>query len=324
MRPDHIYSLVKNKIESIEKEIRRAFSSEVPVVAQMGSYVTESGGKRIRPVLLCLSAASCGYEGGKDVRYGVVYEFVHTATLIHDDIIDEAELRRGRPVLHHRYGTTLSILFGDLLYNKAMNLALRDDDLKIIRLISGATARMIEGEIVQSERNFSVDLSLADYMDLIQRKTADLFACCAQTGAILAEADESVEMALKEYGFNLGLAFQLIDDYFDYASDQRQIGKPVGNDLKEGKVTYPLLVLFSRTGSRAVDMVAESFRERNVSPDMLSGILDLMREHNALEATVEAAKGFADKAREIAGIIPDSPYRQALEELPRFVVERTK
>ena len=324
MRARDIYGLIRDKMEATEREIRRELRSDFPIVAQMGAYIAESGGKRIRPALLCLSAAACGYRGDRDVRYGVVFEFVHTATLIHDDIIDKAEMRRGRPVMHDRFGTTLSILFGDLLFNTGMYIALRYDDLRILRLISGATARMIEGEIVQSERNYSIDLCLEDYMDLIRRKTAYLFSCCAQAGAMLAAADEETEKALAGYGLDLGIAFQLIDDYFDYSSNPEWIGKPVGSDLDEGKVTYPLLVLLERAGGKARQLVLGIFERRGATDRELKELLRLLDEHEALQETVASARRYASRAIETAAALPPSEYKKALEELPVFVVERDK
>ncbi|HUX07659.1 MAG TPA: polyprenyl synthetase family protein [Acidobacteriota bacterium] len=324
MRPEKIFALIKDKLTQTEKEISSELVSDIPVVREMGAYITESGGKRIRPALLSLSGLACGYRGNKDIRYGVVFEFVHTATLIHDDIIDEAELRRGRRVMHDIYGTTISILFGDYLYNTAMEMALRDDDLRVIRLICRATNRMIEGEIVQEKRNYIVELSIDDYMDLITRKTADLFSSCALAGAILADAGEEVETAMAGYGLNLGIAFQIIDDYFDYSATRERIGKPVGSDLNEGKITYPLLVLFERAGREAIEIVEGAFARRNVNGGELQRLIEMMREHKALEETIEVARLYAEKARESLEPLPPSEYRDALFELPRYVVERTK
>jgi len=324
MRPDRIYSLIEDKIALIEERIREELQSDVPVIEEMGEYITSSGGKRIRPALLSLSALACGYSGDKDVRYGVVFEFVHTATLVHDDIIDNAELRRGRKVMHDIYGTTLSILFGDHLYNRAMGMALRDDDLRIIRLICDATTRMIEGEIIQEKRNFSTRISHEDYLDLIKRKTADIFSSCALTGAILAGADRDIEKAMTDYGLNLGIAFQLIDDFFDYGSTEERIGKPVGSDLNEGKITYPLLVLFERAGEEALAVVESVFARKRATEEELHKLLVLMREHSALEETISAAKKYTERAVDALKPLPQSVYGEALEWLPRYVVERSK
>ncbi len=324
MRRNKIFALIKNKLAQTEKQILGEMSSDIPVVREMGSYITESGGKRIRPALLSLSGLACGYQGDKDIRYGVVFEFVHTATLIHDDIIDESELRRGRRVMHDIYGTTISILFGDYLYNTAMEMALRDDDLRIIRLICRATNRMIEGEIIQEKRNYIVELSIDDYMDLITRKTADLFSSCALAGAILADAGEEVENAMANYGLNLGIAFQIVDDYFDYSATRERIGKPVGSDLNEGKITYPLLVLFERAGEEAIKIVKAAFTRRSVNEDKLQRLIAMMRKHNALEETIDVARFYAEKAREALEPLPPSDYLEALLELPRYVVERSK
>ena len=324
MQLETIYSLIKDKIKATERLMREELRSDVPVIHRMGTYITQSGGKRIRPAVLCLSAKSCGYEGDKDVRFGVVFEFVHTATLIHDDIIDNSDLRRGRRVMNKKFGTTLSILFGDYLFNVAMEMALRDDDFRIVRLINKATDKMIQGEIIQSERNYSADLSLDDYMDLIERKTAYVFASAAQAAPILAGSGTKVEEEFFEYGMNLGIAFQLIDDYFDYASTEEKLGKPVGSDLREGKITYPILTLLERSGKKPREVVKRCFDTRSVREEDLQYLLTEMRECGALEATKESALQYASKAAKSLTLLEDSAYLDALRELPVFVVERNK
>jgi octaprenyl-diphosphate synthase len=324
MRPDKIYSLIEDKLAETEKMIKAELEHDIPVVREMGAYITGSGGKRIRPALLSLCARACGYTGTKDIRYGVIYEFVHTATLIHDDIIDSAELRRGRKVMHDIFGTTISILFGDWLYNTAMEMALRDDDLRIIRLICRATNRMIEGEIIQEKRNYKIETGIDDYMDLITRKTADLFSSCALTGAILAGAGEEIEEAMSAYGLNLGIAFQLIDDYFDYSATSKRIGKPVGGDLNEGKITYPVLLALERAGKEIRPIVEAVFANRKAEEGEVKALIDLMKRHSTLDDTVKAARVFAEKAREALTVLPESDYHEALLQLPRYVVERNK
>jgi octaprenyl-diphosphate synthase len=290
----------------------------------MGRHITEGGGKRIRPALLYLAAAACGFEGEKDVRYGVVFEFVHTATLIHDDIIDHAETRRGRPVLNSLYGTTLAILFGDHLFNSAMEMAIRDDDFRVVRLINQATARMIEGEIIQAKRNFFADLTIDNYMELIRRKTAYVFAAAAQSAAVLAEAGEEVEKEFFNYGLHLGYAFQLIDDYFDYAATEKQLGKPVGADLQEGKLTYPTLMLLQHDEARFRPIILNAFERQKVLPEEMDTVLKGLRSTGALEETKNMAMSHAERAIEHLTLLGPSPYLDALRQLPRFVVERQK
>lgn len=324
MRLEQIYSLIKGKLADSERLIREELASDIPIVREMGVYITESGGKRIRPALLCLCAGACGYSGDKDVRYGVVFEFVHTATLIHDDIIDNSDLRRGRIVLNRTFGTTLSILFGDLLFNNAMRLALRDDDFRIVRLICEATDKMIGGEIIQSRRNFNADLTMADYLDLIQRKTAWIFASAARAAAILADGGDDIEKEMFSYGMNLGMAFQLIDDYFDYASSEKQLGKPVASDLREGKITHPLLVLQEMDGGSTREIVREAFARQRVDNAESAEIINRLRLSGALERTKEEARAYARRAIDNLGLLPESRYTQALRRLPDLLVEREK
>ena len=324
MRIEDIYKLVKDKIERVEDKIQEELKNEAPIITRMGNHIVKSGGKRIRPALLCLAARACGYEGEKDINYGVVFEYVHTATLIHDDIIDHADLRRGKTVLNKKFGTNLSILFGDHLYNSAMRLAIKYDDFRIVRLINVATDRMITGEILQSERNFKPDLSMDEYMDLIQRKTAYVFASCSAAGPILAEMGEEAEKNFFDYGMNLGIAFQLIDDYFDYASTEKKLGKPVGSDLREGKITHPMLQLLEKEEKSIKPIIRKSFKDMEVSDDDMEFLVTHLKESGALEGTRQEALRYANAAIDSIKSLAPSRYKDAMEALPLYVVERNK
>src|SRR5205814_2852806 len=202
-----------------------------------------SGGKRIRPAVLLMAARLAGYRGDRAILYAAVVEFIHTATLVHDDIIDDSELRRGQLAVHSRWGNDITVLLGDYLYIKSMALALTHDSLEIIRLLCDVTLRMIEGELYQLTKNGDADISEEEHFDIIRRKTAYLFGGCAQIGGMLGKVSPEQEQALREYGFNLGIAFQLVDDLLDYTGDAATVGKPIGSDLREGKVTLPLIHL---------------------------------------------------------------------------------
>lgn len=324
MRIENIYDLVKDKIAKVEEKIQEELKNDVPVITRMGNHIIKSGGKRIRPALLCLAARACGYQGDRDINYGVVFEFVHTATLIHDDIIDHADLRRGKTVLNKIFGTNLSILFGDHLYNSAMRLAIKYDDFRIVKLINLATDKMITGEIIQSERNFKPEISMAEYIDLIERKTAYVFASCSQAAPILAESGEEAEKGFFNYGMNLGIAFQLIDDYFDYASSEKKLGKPVGSDLREGKITYPMLKLIENDGSRISSIIKKSFKNQMVEESDMDFLVSRMKESGALEETRQEALRYARSAVDSLKFLEPSSYKEALEALPLYVVERNK
>ena len=205
----------------------------------MGRYIQKSGGKRVRPAVLLMAARLSGYKGDRAVLYASVVEFIHTATLVHDDIIDGADLRRGRLAVHSRWGNDITVLLGDYLYIKSMAMALTQDSLEIIRLLCDVTLRMIEGELYQLTKTGDVDITEEEHFEIIRRKTAFLFGGCAQIGGMLGGVSPEQETALRDYGFNLGIAFQLVDDLLDYTADAAALGKPVGGDLREGKVTLP-------------------------------------------------------------------------------------
>src|SRR5687767_6535692 len=217
----------------------------------MGRYIQKSGGKRVRPAVLLMAARLSGYTGDRAVLYASVVEFIHTATLVHDDIIDGADLRRGRMAVHSRWGNDITVLLGDYLYIKSMAMALTYDSLEIIRQLCDVTLRMIEGELYQLTKAGDVDISEEEHFEIIRRKTAYLFGGCAQIGGMLGGVTPERETALREYGFNLGLAFQIVDDMLDYTADAVALGKPVGGDLREGKVTLPIILLLRAAGAEA-------------------------------------------------------------------------
>lgn len=318
-----IYNSVKGKVEAVESLLEKELSGDLEIVTEMSSHSISAGGKRIRPALVCLAARALGYEGEKDIRYGAVFEMVHTATLIHDDIIDNADTRRGRTVLNRRYGSTMSILFGDHLYNKAMELAIRDDDFRIVRLINQATEKMITGEILQFNRNFDSSQTLDQYLDLIERKTAWVFAACAKSAAILANGGRGVEESFFNYGMQLGLAFQVIDDYFDYAASEKQLGKPVGSDLMEGKITYPLFLLMERE-PEVVEDVARAFDSASVTNSFIKELLKKMKKTGALADSRRIAQEYAERAVSHLEGLPLNETVRALRSLPEFVVNRKK
>src|SRR5687767_12622678 len=217
----------------------------------MGRYIQKSGGKRVRPAVLLMAARLGGYSGERAVLNAAVVEFIHTATLVHDDIIDGADLRRGRLAVHSRWGNDITVLLGDYLYIKSMAMALTQDSLEIIRVLCDVTLRMIEGELYQLTKTGDVDISEEEHFEIIRRKTAFLFGGCAQIGGMLGSVSAEREAALREYGFNLGVAFQLVDDLLDYTADANALGKPVGGDLREGKVTLPIILLLRAAGAEA-------------------------------------------------------------------------
>ena len=249
---------IEAKLKEVETVLTDRTRSGIPTIALIGDYLVEGGGKRIRPALLLLGAHMLGYEGDRDVRYGAMIEFIHTATLVHDDIIDDAETRRGRTSVNRRWGNELTVLFGDYLYMKSMEIALEEGDLRVLRVLSDVTLRMTEGEIIGAERRGLLDLTLEGYLDIVRRKTALLFAGACKIPSYLVadafgESSETWGERLWEYGLSLGIAFQLQDDLLDYTANEADLGKPVLSDLKEGKLTLPLILCLPAGDARRAE-----------------------------------------------------------------------
>src|SRR6476660_10381015 len=260
-----LFEPIRGDLEKVEREFGRHLQSQVDLIPRIGKYIQTSGGKRVRPAVLLMIARLCGYTGDRAVLHAAVVEFIHTATLVHDDIIDDSELRRGRLAVHSQWGNDITVLLGDYLYIKSMALALSQDSLEIVRLLCDVTLRMIEGELYQLTKTGDVDISEEEHFEIIRRKTAFLFGGCAQIGGMLGGVTPEQETALREYGFNLGIAFQLVDDLLDYTADQVALGKPIGGDLREGKVTLPIIFLLQRGGEKADRLIRTVVQERAVS-----------------------------------------------------------
>src|SRR5207248_2171777 len=246
----------------------RHVQSQVDLIPKIGQYIQTSGGKRIRPAVLLMSARLSGYEGDRAILYAAVAEVIHTAPLVHDDIIDDSDLRRGRLAVHSRWGNDITVLLGDYLYIKSMALALTHDALEIIRLLCDVTLRMIEGELYQLTKNGDADITEDEHFDIIRRKTAYLFGGSAEIGGLLGKVSPERQQALREYGFNLGIAFQIVDDLLDFTGDADAVGKPVGSDLREGKVTLPLIHMLGHVkDARPAAIVRDVIATRGVTPE---------------------------------------------------------
>jgi octaprenyl-diphosphate synthase len=317
-----IVALVEDDLARVEKLFQEQVLSDVGLVAEIGRYIQQGGGKRIRPALLLLGSRLCGYRGDRGVLLAAVVEFIHTATLLHDDIIDEATVRRGRRSVNSRWGNDITVLLGDFLYTKSMAMALSQDNLKVLRLLSDVTLRMIEGEILEIERNADLDVKVDDHMDIMRRKTADLFAACMRIGAVLGEVGEERERALTSYGLNLGLCFQMVDDLLDFTAEEETLGKPVANDLREGKLTLPMIFLLRRAGAAVAPTVRAVLEDRGFDRVPREEIVRLVREHGALDEARALAFEYADRARRDLQVFERSKYREALEALPDFILSR--
>jgi len=319
-----IFEPIRGDLEAVEREFIEHIQSRVALIPEMGRYIQNSGGKRVRPAVLLMASRLSGYRGDRAVLYASVVEFIHTATLVHDDIIDGADLRRGRLAVHSRWGNDITVLLGDYLYIKSMAMALTQDSLEIIRVLCDVTLRMIEGELYQLTKTGDVDITEDEHFEIIRRKTAFLFGGCAQIGGMLGGLPSEQETALRDYGFNLGIAFQLVDDLLDYTADAAALGKPIGGDLREGKVTLPVIHLLRRGGEASDHLIREVVRERTVSTDQWRDILRLLHEHRSLDFAYERALEYAARAKDCLSVFPPSREREALSALTDYVLSRDR
>ena len=318
-----VFDLLRDDLLAIEQEFQRDAISSVEVITEIGEYLREGGGKRIRPALLLLAAKLCGYEGRGAVRLGSVVEIVHTATLVHDDIIDEALTRRGRPSANTKWGNSKCVLAGDWLYMQAFKIALEEQNFKVLDLLIGLTQQMVEGELMQMERLGRI-ISQSEHFDLIYRKTACLFSVSMKLGAVLGRASDSDEDRLGEYGRNLGLAFQIVDDVLDLTASEDVLGKPVASDLREGKVTMAVIHALDRCTPAERKLIETVLDERCFTSVSHRDVLAILERYGSVDYAMASANEHAEQARRAIGHFPDSEIKRALLWIPDFVVGREK
>jgi octaprenyl-diphosphate synthase len=324
-----IFELVREDLSLVEQEIAAQNDAAIEPVSEISTYLRQGGGKRLRPALLLLAAGASGYRGPSAIRLGAVVELIHTATLIHDDVIDGANTRRGRPSANARWGNHMSVLAGDWLYMQSFEMALRERNFAILDILIDLTQNMVEGELLQLTRLGRIDLNEPEAMELAFRKTACLFSGCSRLGAVLGRQPKHMEEALAEYGRNAGLAFQLVDDLLDFTASPEQLGKPVLSDLKEGKVTLPLIFALeaARLGpgngnSPGHQMVAKVLEERDFQTVRPEEITQLVRDTGALDRAATLAREYASRAKQAITALPDTEYRRALLAVPDFILDR--
>ena len=320
-----IFEPIRADLQKVDEEFARHVQSKVALIPQIGQYIRTSGGKRIRPAVLLMASRLVGYTGDRSILYAAVVEFIHTATLVHDDIIDDSDLRRGRLAVHSRWGNDITVLLGDYLYIKSMAMALTHDELEIIRNLCDVTLRMIEGELYQLTKNGDAAITEEEHFDIMRRKTAYLFGGCAQIGGMLGKASSEHEQALQEYGFNLGMAFQLVDDLLDFTGDVEAVGKPIASDLREGKVTLPLIHLLQHdNGGSGPRIIRDIISARNATPEQWHELLRSLKEHASIDYAYRRAVDFAEKAKKPLYSFPPSSERDALLALPDYVLSRDR
>ena len=319
---DNLFALIKPDIEAVNRVIVEHMQSRVELIPRLAGHIIAAGGKRLRPMLTLATARMCGYRGSRHVDLAACVEFIHTATLLHDDVVDESDLRRGLATANTVWGNQASVLVGDFLFSRAFQLMVADGNLEVLAVLSRASAVIAEGEVLQLITSNDTSTSEATYLEVIGAKTAALFAAACRVGALVAERPAAETDAVESYGRNLGIAFQLVDDALDYSAGQGALGKSIGDDFKEGKITLPVLLAFAR-GDDAERAFWRRCLERLEQRDGdLDRAIGLMQNHNALADTIDRAWHYGAEARAALASFPDGTYRAALTDLVEFCVER--
>jgi octaprenyl-diphosphate synthase len=318
-----VFDLLREDLVAVEQELGRDAASSVSTITEIAEYLREGGGKRIRPSVLLLSARLLGYSGLSAIRLGSVVEMVHTATLVHDDIIDGADTRRGRPSANTTWGNEKCVLAGDWLYMQAFKVALEERNLRILELLIGLTQQMVEGELLQIQK-LGKAVSEAEYYDLIFRKTACLFSVSMRLGAVLAGASEAQEANLAAYGRSVGLAFQIVDDVLDLTATEEVLGKPVASDLREGKATLAVIHAIDHGTARDRQTIQRVLDDRSFESVSRERIQEILSRNGSVEYAMAAADHYAEQSRQALASFPDSEFKRALLWVPDFVVAREK
>ena len=317
-------ALLRDDLEATSRLIVERMNSPVELIPQLASHLVAAGGKRLRPLLTLAAARLCGHAGRRHIGLAACVEFIHTATLLHDDVVDESELRRGRASANAIFGNKPSVLVGDFLFARAFRLMVEDGSLEVLRILCDASATISEGEVLQLTIQNDLSTDEATYLQVIEGKTAALFAAAAEVGAVVAARPAAEQAALRAYGHNLGIAFQLVDDALDYAADQAALGKTVGDDFREGKITLPVLLAHARGDAEERAFWQRTIERQEQTPSDLDRAVALMRRHGALAGTIARAGEYA--ARALAALVPfpDGPLKRAMADVVAFCVERAR
>ncbi|MCX8111235.1 MAG: polyprenyl synthetase family protein [Syntrophorhabdaceae bacterium] len=319
---EKILKLIEKDLKKLEHAIDSLDSTDVKIIKKMVNHIIKSGGKRIRPILVILTSKLCGFKGQKHIKYAAVIEFIHTATLLHDDVVDNAEVRRGSSTVNSLWGNEASVLVGDFLYSKSFELMSKDGNSKIIEAVSRATTILSEGEILELLKTSDPHTTEDEYFEIINKKTAILFSVACEIGAILARTDSKRKQLLKEYGKNLGIAFQLVDDLLDYTSYDDKFGKQIGTDLREGKVTLPLIHTLKYADEKEKEFIKEKLKQRSASTADFEKIKGIIEKYKGFEYTYDTTKRYIDKARGCLKGFGVSRYRDALLYLTDMMLTR--
>ena len=320
-RLESIHSLISEDLAAVDHHIQSELKSDVALIEQIGHYIIGAGGKRLRPVTLVLGAHTLGYQGTAHIDLAAVIEFIHTATLLHDDVVDESELRRGRETANDLWGNSASVLVGDFLYSRAFQMMVAVGNPKVMDIMAQTTNAIAQGEVMQLINSHDPETSEAAYLETITRKTARLFESAARLGAVLADASPASERVLGDFGLNLGISFQMLDDALDYSSDAKQMGKNAGDDLAEGKITLPVIFALGRAEPEERELIKSAIKSG--SRDAFPKIREIIESTGALAYTCARAEEHSALARQSLEALPSSNYRNALSQLADFSVSRT-
>ncbi len=319
---DPMLALTAQGMNAVNQVILDRMQSEIPLIPALAGHLISGGGKRLRPMLTLAGAELVGYQGTRHYRLAASVEFIHTATLLHDDVVDGSDLRRGKAAANIIFGNPATVLVGDFLFSRSFELMVEDGSLKVLKILSGASAIIAEGEVDQLTAQRKIDTSEERYLQIIRAKTAALFAAASRISAVVAECDEAQERALDDYGRNLGVAFQLIDDALDYDADAAQMGKDRGDDFREGKMTLPVILAYARGDEEERKFWQAAIAGHRTSDADLDHAVALIDRHDAVTATRDRARHFAQRAINALSIFPDSKARRAMEQAALFAVSR--
>ncbi|MBN4075391.1 MAG: octaprenyl diphosphate synthase [SAR86 cluster bacterium] len=317
-----IQQIVSDDFDALNQNVVKQLHSEVPLIENIGQYLIDAGGKRIRPLLVLLCSRALNYQGNQHINLATVIEFLHTATLLHDDVVDMSEMRRGQPTANVQWGNPSSVLVGDFIYSRAFQLLVNIADMQIMEVMATTTNKISEGEVLQLVNQHNVSATELDYMKVIHNKTAILFAAACSAAAILANADATVQEKLHTFGLEVGMAFQLIDDVLDYDGDSKKLGKNIGDDLAEGKPTLPLIYVMKNGNAEQKRLISSAIKEGGL--EHLDEIINIVRESGALEYTQKKAEERIAIAKDCLTVVPASPYKEGLELIAQSAVKRSK
>lgn len=319
---DRMSKLVADDLRKVNQLIVDKMDSPVPLIPQLAGHIIAAGGKRLRPMLTLAATKLCRYQGDRHIRLAACVEFIHTATLLHDDVVDASDLRRGQDSANAVWGNQASVLVGDFLFSRAFQLMVADGSLKVLKILSDASATIAEGEVLQLMTANDTETSEAAYLDVIRAKTAKLFAAATEIGAVVSERPEAEQEALESYGMNLGIAFQVVDDVLDYSAEQAKLGKTIGDDFREGKITLPVILSWLRGSTKEREFWRRTLADLEQEDGDLEHAIELMGKHDALDDAITRARHYGAIAKDALGVFPEDPVKRSMTDLVDFCIDR--